>query len=212
MPGDKDQRTSNISTSQEGDQPPDHLAALLDENAGAGLSDDPRDHEPSGDEIDPMHGVAFDRPLFEQLLLSIIAAHPVGSRTPKQRLADAMAALVGKTHVVVPDLREDSALLWMTERAQRMEGKVPLSDRALAHEAVRKFFSLDPEQHPGLADRLRKKFAGTYPRRQGTEAVDVQRTLKYRALEHDYIAESVGAQSLRRVRDELAQWGITTKD
>lgn len=190
---------------------PEHLVAVVEQCAGAGLSSDPNDYLASDDDIDPLHGLAFDRPLFEQLMLAIIRANPVGQRTPEQRLGVVMEELFGQTHVAPID-SDEAALLWMAELAQvRSDGGATPSARALALEAAKKFYALAPELYPATAERLRRRFGGTYPRRRGSEGVDLRRTLAYRLFQHDYVAESVGAKRLQRVLDELAQWGIKTK-
>lgn len=43
------------------DDVPADLVAAIEKYAGKGLSNDPRDFQASDDDVDPLHGLAFDR-------------------------------------------------------------------------------------------------------------------------------------------------------
>lgn len=181
-------------------------------------------------------GQAFGATAFERLLLSIISAHPDQSgKTSKQRLDAAMKALVGERASPhrEPGDRDDRALVWMgSERHidkanqdmyfinHRLKlnqtaapPRKPRSDLALAEEAADLFFGQEnPEARHAIVNRLREKFSGSYARKQGKgHGVDFEATYIYRAVEHDYVQESLEAESLKRVCDELAEWGVATQ-
>lgn len=181
-------------------------------------------------------GQAFGASPFERLLLAIISAHPDQSgKTSRQRLDAAMKMLVGEraTPNPEPGNRDDRALIWMgserhIDKANRdmyalnlrlkpdrtaTPPRKPRSDLALAEEAADLFFGQEnPEARHAIINRLREKFSGSYARKQGKgHGVDFEATYIYRAVEHDYVQESLEAEALKRVCDELAEWGVATK-
>lgn len=192
------------------------LFARMEADAGMGLATGAEEGEP-GEDVDPLDGPAFGPTFLEKLLLGIIDGNPVTSgKTQRQRLNAAMVALIGRKSTGNPTTNDldDRALLWMKEQQFRrsLNGKKP-SDSELGEEAAAKFF---PEFNPGLdksiAHRLREKFAGTYDKKQVKgRRVDVPGELAYRALEHDYLAESVEHQMLTRIGEALAEAGIRFK-
>ena len=84
------------------------------------------------------------------------------------------------------------------------------TDRTLAKEATDKFFNPPNEQaRKSIYDRLREKFSGTYYTKQGKgHGVNFREFFIYQAVEHDYIAESVEAQSLDLICEELRKNGV----
>jgi hypothetical protein len=173
-------------------------------------------------EPDPFSGPAFGPPFIELLLQCIIAAHPAGNKTDRQRLDAAMTALTGHKSSGNPfaDDKDDQALLWMKAREfeLRREG-VSSADIELARAAAEKFLGWRPtDQATSDPDRLREKFSGVYQRKQYNKKLktsrdaepppDVSRTLAYRAMRHDHLAESVERQILKRIVSELRQAGV----
>lgn len=179
-------------------------------------------------------GVAFGATVLERLLLAIIDANPtVSSDTRQQRLNMAMKALVGDKATPHPlyDDRDDKALRFMARELYRDRCKHDMhtlknrnntdagpppkirSHKALAEQAETEFFgSTDPSVRHANVNRLREKLSGTYWRKQGKgSTVDHERTYIYRAVEHDYVAETLEAEGLRRICDELDEWGVKTK-
>lgn len=181
-------------------------------------------------------GQTFGATVFERLLLAIISAHPDHSgKTSKQRLDAAMRTLVGERASPHPEPgnRDDRALIWMgserhIDKANRdmyalnlrfkpdksaTPPRKPRSDLALAEQATDLFFGQEnAEARHAIVNRLREKFSGSYARKQGKgHGVDFEATYIYRAVEHDYVQESLEAEALKRVCDELAEWGIATK-
>ncbi len=179
-------------------------------------------------------GLAFGATVLERLVLAIIDANPIVSAdTRQQRLNAAMKALIGKKatpHPLYND-RDDEALLFMARELHKdqcqqnmhafMNRNNPDADpppkirshKALAEQVEKHFFgSTDPQARYAIVNRLREKFSGTYQRKQGKGlAVDHERTYIYRAVEHGYVAETLEAEGLRRICDELAEWGVKTK-
>jgi hypothetical protein len=61
------------------------------------------------------------------------------------------------------------------------------------------------------ARRVAEIFTGTYAKKlKGGPSGDARRTHIYRAVEHDYVRESVEAQQLRRIGEILSWHGIKT--
>ena len=162
--------------------------------------------------------------------MAIIHSHPVGQDTPETRLNIALRALTGEDSKVetvaqdvdLPALRfmaqerhrdEDNRfLLYMKQRKENTPIKLPKkrSDRALATEAVDKFFNPPNEQaRKSIYDRLREKFSGAYYRKQGKgHNINFREYFIYQAVEHDYVAESFEAQSLDLICKELRKNGV----
>lgn len=181
-------------------------------------------------------GIAFGATKLEQLLLAIIRAHPsADGRTDAQRLSTAMKSLVGQraSPNPLPGDRDDRALLFMGRERHCDEANRDLyyitrklkpskaaseppkvrSDKALAELAADHYFNFpNDEARYAVVNRLREKFSGSYMRKQGKgQNVDFVATYKYRAVEHDYIQESLEAEALARVCQELQEWGVPTK-
>ena len=197
------------------------MIEVMERDAGRGVSNDDRESDEGADVPDPLSGPAFGPLFLEQLLQCIIAAHPGGKKTDRQRLDAAMKALTGAKSSGNPfaDDKDDQALLWMKAREIeiRREGAEP-SDSEIARAAAAKFLrwrDSDGMSHPR---RLAEKFSGVYQRKQFTQkskrsrdAVppgDVPRTLSYRAMRHDYLTESIERQILTRIIGELRQAGV----
>ena len=176
-------------------------------------------------------GLAFGATVLERLLLAIIDANPTASSdTRQQRVNAAMKALVGE-RASHNDDRDNKALLFMARELHRdrcqhnmhafMNRNNPDADpppkirshKALAEQAESQFYgSTNPSARYAIVNRLREKLSGTYQRKQGKGlAVDHERTYIYRAVEHDYVAETLEAEGLRRICNELAEWGVKTK-
>jgi len=181
-------------------------------------------------------GIAFGATPLEKLLLAIVRAHPsADGKTDTQRLNTAMKALVGHkaSPNPAPGDRDDRALLFMGRERHCDEANRDLyyitrqlkpskaaseppkvrSDKALAELAADHYFDFPNEEaRYAVVNRLREKFSGSYMRKQGKgESVDFVATYKYRAVEHDYIQESLEAEALARVCAELQEWGVATK-
>ncbi len=181
-------------------------------------------------------GMAFGASLLEQLLLAIVRAHPsADGKTDAQRLNTAMKALVGckASPNPIPGDRDDRALLFMARERHCDEANRDLyyitrqlkpskaaseppkvrSDKALAELAADHHFDFPNEEaRYAVVNRLREKFSGSYMRKQGKgEDVNFVATYKYRAVEHDYIQESLEAEALARLCQELQEWGVPTK-
>jgi len=177
-------------------------------------------------------GTLFGRTYLEKLLLSIIEAYPFGQDTPETRLKVAVHALTGensKAETVkqdndLPALKfmavereRDKVkrfdLLWKgRKRELRPDLPEVRSDLALAKEAADKFFDPPNEQaRKSTYDRLREKFSGVYYRKRGKGlGINFGEHYKYLAVEHDDIAETLEAQSLDIIRDELRENGVKT--
>lgn len=202
-----------LSTPPSDSSPDDELFARMELDAGMGLAICAEEGEP-GEDTDPLDGPAFGPTFLEKLLLGIIDANPVNSgQTRRQRLNAAMLALVGRKSTGNPtaDDLDDRALLWMkNQQFVRSLNRRKPSDLELGKEAAAKFFpGFNPKLDKSIAHRLREKFAGTYDKKQDKgRTVDVPRELAYRALEHDYLAESVEHQMLIRIGRELADAGV----
>jgi hypothetical protein len=190
-------------------------------DAGLGVSSDP-DKSREGETPDPLIGPAFGPTLLEQLLHGIIVVHPGPAKTDRERLNTAMKALLGRKssdNLFVND-PDERALLWMKRRQLELRrNNKKVSDRALAIEAAGKFFAgFSPELNMSPADRLREKFSGTYDKkaaaarrkrtRDADMPADMPRTLACRVAHHDFLAESVEAQILNRIANELRKVGV----
>jgi hypothetical protein len=201
---------------------PAELVRQMEADAGMGLPTDPEESREMDEMPDPLSGPAFGPTLLEQLLFSIITAHPGSAKTNRERLNAAMKALTGKASSGNPlaDDSDDRALLWMKRKQLelRRSGAEP-SDRSLAIKAAEKFtprFNAELDMSP--ADRLREKFSGTYDKKkamakfrksgQRTMLADVRETLAYRVSHHDYLVESIERQILRRIAAELCAAGV----
>jgi hypothetical protein len=197
------------------------MIGQMDRDAGMGVSNEFHDSDQC-DDIDPLSGPAFG-PLFLELLLQcIIAGHPRGNKTERQRLDAAMKALTGRKSSGNPfaDDKDDQALLWMKTRELELQRKgAPSSNSELARAAATKFLGWQPtDEGTSDPDRLREKFSGAYQRKQFEQKTkrsrtavpppDVPRTLAYRAVHHDYVVESIERQILRRIVAELRQAGV----
>lgn len=201
--------------------PPAELADAMLANAGMGLSNDPEESRVE-EMADPLTGPAFGPTLLEQLLQCIIAAHPVPAKTDRERLNAAMQALVGhkSSGNLFADDPDERALLWMKRRQlDLLRVKKKVSDRSLAIDAATKFIALfNAELDMSPANRLREKFSGVYDKKKAKAqskitrnpavSADMPRTLGYRVAQHDYLAESIEAQILRRVANELRNAGV----
>jgi len=178
-------------------------------------------------------GVKTGLPFLEKLLLAIINAHDVGTKTKRQRLNAAMIALAGEkaSKNPLPDDLDQKALEFMGREHHRDKvfhtdhrikhyrdtASPPppeiRSDRSLAIAAVEQFYSArfsEEEKHTTM-NRLREKFGGTYQRKSGTgKGVNFRRTHEYLAVEHGYEAESMEAQGLEMICDELRNYGVKT--
>lgn len=190
--------------------------------------------EPSMDEHQGGVGLGFGPLFFEKVLLAIIDAHPFGTKTPRQRLDAVMLAIFGRKSSPNPfkDDLDDKACLFMAQerhrdncyrtlhswkgaRGNNADQPAPKvrSNTALAKLAEQKFFD-ETNVHAKHANvnRLREMFSGSYQRKQGKNPkVDYQRTYIFRAVEHDYVEESLEQQGLERLRDEFAKWGVPLK-
>ncbi|WP_170381969.1 hypothetical protein [Ruegeria atlantica] len=177
-------------------------------------------------------GTLFGRSFLEKLLLAIIKAHPIGEDTPESRLRNAMRALTGensKARVVAQDgdlpallfmghehhVDKGNKFLWvMKHRREKNPPKPPKirKDLALAKEATDKFFNPPNEQaRKAIYDRLREKFSGSYYRKRGKgEGINFREYFVYQAVEHDYVAETLEAQSLDLICKELRENGVKT--
>lgn len=200
---------------------PAELVSAMTIDAGIGVSIDP--DESRDDEMpDPLSGPAFGPTLLEQLLHGIIVAHPGSSKTDRERLNAAMKALVGhkSSGNLFANDPDERALLWMKRRQMELRrDKKKASDRSLAIKAATKFIPrFDAELDMSPADRLREKFSGTYDRKKASARrkqtrssdvpADMPRTLAYRVAHHDSLAESVEAQILSRIANELRKVGV----
>lgn len=178
---------------------------------------------PDAASFDDEIGVAFGATMMERLMLAVIRANPtLDAKTDQQRLNAAMTALLGQkvTPNAMPGDRDDRALLFMARErhcdmaehdlyriTRRLKpGKViseppkPRSDRALAELATDRFFGVaDEGARIAVVNRLREKFSGSYQRKQGKgHGVNHTATYIYRAVEHDYVQESLEAEALKR--------------
>jgi len=175
----------------------------------------------------------FGQSFLEKLLLAIIDAHPAGAETRDARLRSALHALLGEKQEIVSsiDQQDNRALLYMGDELHRDRGfrfllfmklwkeKKPLDlpkvrkDMALAKEATDKFYDPPNEQaRKAIYDRLREKFSGSYYRKHGKgQGINYPEGHVVRATEHDYIAETVEAQSLDRMCEVLHRHGVNTK-
>lgn len=189
----------------------------------------------SEDEIatDLAHKAPFSFNFLEALLLAIIRAHPTGDKTNETRLRTALLALTGEQfkNTFISNEKDDRALRFMAQEYHRdcslpfpalrkhVREKTPIclpkprSDLALAKEATDRFFDPACEQvRKSIQDRLREKFSGAYYRKQGKDdGVDFRMSYLYRANEHDYVAETLEDQSLKRICDELKKNGVATR-
>ena len=177
-------------------------------------------------------GTLFGRTFLEKLLLSIIEAHPYGQDTPETRLSVAVRALTGenskaetvKQDADLPALRHmarehhrdkgNRFLQYMKHRKADTPPELPKvrPDLALAKEAADKFFDPSNEQvRKSIYDRLRGKFSGDYYRKHGKgHGVKFREYFVYMSVEHDDVAETLEAQSLDIIREELSENGIKT--
>ncbi|MGR3610130.1 MAG: hypothetical protein ACU0BN_14960 [Sulfitobacter sp.] len=177
-------------------------------------------------------GTLFGRTFLEKLLLSIIDAHPVGQDTPERRLSVAVRALTGENskaetvkqdadlralrHMAIEHHRDkgNRFLLYMKHRKDISPPELPKvrSDLVLAKEATDKFFVPSNEQaRKSIYDRLREKFSGVYYRKQGKgHGVNFREYFLYMAVEHDDVAETLEAQSLDIICEELRENGVKT--
>jgi hypothetical protein len=198
---------------------------LLDEMArDAGLGDAAGAHE-SDDcgEIDPLSGISFGLPFFEKFLLAIIDAYP-SAENRRKRLRDAMHALLARVPSPgdLPDEPDraaqsnaaliDQALLWMGAQFARAKEVKP-SATELATAAVERYFRTnDPELRASRIGDLSRRFTGSYQKKlKGWDPhanVNAPMTFVYRAMEHDYVRESVEHQMLRRLKHEFEACGI----
>jgi len=193
------------------------------EDAGLGLAHSDEESDLI-DMPDPLGGAGFGLPMLEKVLLAFIDAHdhPKGLHRRK-RLNDAMQAVAGRkaSPNALPrharqnnrgvEEQEDAALLWMAQRYLAAPKPKP-SDRSLAEAAADHFYrTANPSVRHARIEDLRKKFSGAYDRRKkdwkAELAPDVRHTFIYRAS-HDYVVESVEAQILRRIADELRRAGV----
>lgn len=181
-------------------------------------------------------GLAFGATMLERLLLAIVKANPTDDgKTDQQRLNLAMKALVGQkaSPNALPGDRDDRALLLMARERHCDKANhdiylitrklkptkaisappKPRSDKALAELAVDHYFGISDESaRLAVVNRLREKFSGSYQRKQGKgQDVDYPSTYRYRAVEHDYVQETLEAEALTRMCQELHEWGIPTK-
>lgn len=176
------------------------------------------------------HSTMFGRTFLEKLLLEIIDAHPVGHDTPETRLNIAARALTGENSKAETVAQNDDlpALRYMAQEHHRDKGnrfllymkhhkentppKLPRkrTDLALAKEAADKFFNSPNEQvRKSNYDRLREKFSGSYYKKQGKgHGVNFREYFIYQAVEHDYVAETLEAQSLDLICEELQKNGV----
>lgn len=174
----------------------------------------------------------FGRTFLEKLLLSIIDAHPVGQDTPETRLSVAVRALTGENskvetvkqdadlcalrHMAIEHHRDkgNRFLLYMKHRKDNTQPELPKvrSDLVLAKEATDKFFDPSNEQaRKSIYDRLREKFSGVYYRKLGKgHGVNFREYFVYMAVEHDDVAETLEAQSLDIICEELRENGVKT--
>lgn len=193
-------------------------------------------NETNEDLNDSDYRLAFGATVLERLLLAIIDANPIDTAdTPQQRLNAAMKALVGKkvSSKALPGDRDDRALIFMAGEHHRDKANHDIykitrilkpnksipepaklrSDRALAELATDHYFKIADEQaRLSIVNRLREKFSGSYDRKQAKgRQIDHRETYIYRAVEHDYVEETLEAEGLKRLCDELAEWGVRTK-
>jgi hypothetical protein len=176
------------------------------------------------DDIDPLDGIAFGPLFVEKLLLAIIDGNPIAGKDRRGRLNKALVALLGSKSLpgplppdpnkaVVPlEVQLDQALLWMATEYFRAGRKTP-PDSALAKRAADKFFpTANADHRKTRIDDLRQRFSGSYDKKlkgwNPDNHANARQTYLYRAVQHDYVAESVEAQVLRRIKEECAQAGL----
>lgn len=191
------------------------------------------DSETSSDEVS--QAVAFGPTVLEQLLLAIIDAHPplVAVESRQTRLNIAMKALTGAKSSASPfkNDRLDKALLFMaTERYKdecelnwhllktRNESPTPKppvvrSDLKLAELAARESLNdADSNTIHANTNKLRDMFSGRYWQKGGKRTdIDFKKTYRFRVAEHDHAQEQKELNGLKRLCEELAHWGISTK-
>jgi len=194
-------------------------------DAGMGVATNPIESEET-EPGDPISPAAFGLPMLEKLILALIDGQNLGSDPSRRtRLNTAIKAIAGRgaSRAALPqnpnreardaEAKEASVLLWMARRyIAAPPGEKP-SNRDLADNAAAEFYpSGDPQILWARAEDLRKKFAGSYDKRRKDwkpdAAVDVRGSLLFQSSEHDYVTESVEAQILQRIRDELALAGV----
>jgi len=181
-------------------------------------------------------GLAFGATMLERLLLAIIKANPThDGKTDQQRLTAAMKAMVGQkaSPNALPGDRDDRALLLMARERHFDKANHDMylitrtlkptkeisappkvrSGKALAELAVDHYFGISDESaRLAVVNRLREKFSGSYQRKQGKgQNVKYPSTYLCRAVEHDYVQETLEAEALTRMCQELREWGIPTK-
>lgn len=177
-------------------------------------------------------GTLFGRTFLEKLLLAIIDAHPLGQKTSETRLRIAVHVLTGENSkaetvaqdVDLPALRHMASehhrdkgnrfLLYMKHRKDGTQPNLPKvsSDLTLAKKATDEFFDPPNEQaRKSIYDRLREKFSGVYYRKQGKgHGVDFRKYFEFQAVEYDYVAETLEAQSLDLICEKLRENGVKT--
>lgn len=189
-----------------------------------------REYEPAG--YDESQSLAFGHTVLERVLLAIINAHTTQDtkESAQSRLRMAMRALVGTSATGATPDGYDKALLFMARERHKDECHVTMhqfknrnnatpppepkvrSYAALANEAAATVLNSTNEQLHANAKRLEEMISGRHQTRGDKRTnVDFARTYRFRAVEHDYVGETLEAESVQRICDELAEWGVTSK-
>lgn len=183
------------------------------------------------DNYDEYPCMAFGPTVLEQVLLAIIKAHPpkTGNASNSARIKKAMEALLGKKHVKTPFENDvfDKALRFVAQQRHADEANVNLhkfrtrkeaeplpapqirSYAELAREAANKFMpSKKSQEIHSNAKRLEEMISGRHQTKGNKHTnIDFKRTYQFRAVQYDYVGETLEAQAVQRICDELAKWG-----
>lgn len=178
---------------------------------------------------------AFGPTVLEQVLFAIVKAHPPrsGGDSDRSRVNKAMGALLGSQQSQTPfdNNRFDKALRHMAKQRHIDEANVSLhqfktrkefspvappairSYAELAREAASLYLpSENAEQVYSNAKRLEEMMSGRHQKKGGKHTdIDFERTYHFRAVEHDYVGETLEAEAVARICNELAEFGIATK-
>ncbi len=179
--------------------------------------------------------LAFGPTVLEQVLYAIVKAHPTksGKDSERSRVQKALTALLGSQQLRTPfeSDRFDKALRHMAKQRHIDEANVSLhqfrtrnesapnatplvrSYAELAREAASLFLpSESAEEMYSNARRLEEMISGRHQKKGGKYSdVDFEGTYRFRAVEHDYVGETLEAEAVTRICNELAEWGVATK-
>lgn len=184
---------------------------------------------------DEAQGLAFGPTVLERVLMAIIKAHTPShiKDSDEARLKVAVAALTGVRQPGTPFKRDryDKALLFIAKQRHIDECNVNLhafktrredappapprirSELELATLAAREILGFNNETEVyANAKALCEMFSGRHWQKGGKRTdVDFRRTYRFRAVEHDYVQDSLETEAVQRLCDELSKWDVPTR-